>query len=186
MAHAAKNETEAFGLLEHSMKRLTAPGRGSYDERQARFDAATPACTPRDVMCPIENWKDASRSSYPRPPVYREEAREFPSIRRAAPSLYFETKLLGSNRRNLNVGLKAAVDRSATENCASYNGSPPASRQATAKTIDTEPPAQAPRSTPSSTSDRESAAPPRACAGRRRNSIRSLFAPPSARRRRSR
>src|ERR1700688_596627 len=102
MAHAAKNKTAAFGLLEHSMKRLTAPGRGSYDERRARFDAATPACTPRDVMCPIENWKDASRSSYPRPPVYREEAREFPSIRRAAPSLYFETKLLGSNRRNLN------------------------------------------------------------------------------------
>jgi hypothetical protein len=53
MAHAAKNKTAAFGLLEHSMKRLTAPGRGSYDERQARFDAATPACTPRDVMCPI-------------------------------------------------------------------------------------------------------------------------------------
>src|SRR5271168_2155522 len=40
MAHAAKNETAAFGLLEHSMKRLTAPGSGSYDERQARFDDA--------------------------------------------------------------------------------------------------------------------------------------------------
>ena len=58
MARAAKNETDAFGLLEHSMKRLTAPGSGSYDKRQARFDAATPACTPRDVMCAIENWKD--------------------------------------------------------------------------------------------------------------------------------
>ena len=47
-------------------KRLTALGSGSYDERQARFDAAMPECTPRDVMCAIENWKDASRSSYPR------------------------------------------------------------------------------------------------------------------------
>jgi hypothetical protein len=64
MAHAAKNKTAAFGLLEHSMKRLTAPGRGSYDERQARFDAATPACTPRDVMCPIEYWKDSFVSKY--------------------------------------------------------------------------------------------------------------------------
>src|SRR5271163_1348718 len=59
MAHAAKNETEAFGLLGPSMKRLTAPGSGSYDERQARFDAAAPACTPRDVMGAVENGKDA-------------------------------------------------------------------------------------------------------------------------------
>ena len=50
MAHATNNETEAFGLLEHSTKRLTAPGSGSYEERQARFDAAAPACTPRKAL----------------------------------------------------------------------------------------------------------------------------------------
>jgi hypothetical protein len=212
MAHAAKNKTAAFGLLEHSMKRLTAPGRGSYDERQARFDAATPACKPRDVMCAIENLegfvtllvsKALSASSFTvrRPESFLRFAerrrrsiskRSYWEFCRTIEPQKPEGRIEAFIPRRRLSGIrstgqrKAVVDRFATEDRASYKGPPPASRQPAAKTIDTEPSAQGPRSTPSSISDRESAAPPRACAGRRRNSIRSLFAPPSARRRRSR
>src|SRR5271170_1220435 len=84
MAHAAKNETEAFGLLGPSMKRLTAPGSGSSDERHARCDGGG------------RKWEGCGHA--PRIQgafgllVYRKEAKEFPSICQAAPSLYFETK----------------------------------------------------------------------------------------------
>jgi hypothetical protein len=50
MAHAAKKETQGFEILGHSMTRITVVGNGSYDEFQARFDAAMPASTPQDVM----------------------------------------------------------------------------------------------------------------------------------------
>jgi len=45
MAHAAKEETQGFEILGHSMTRITVVGNGSYDEFQTRFDAAMPAST---------------------------------------------------------------------------------------------------------------------------------------------
>ena len=54
-----QGQTDAFELLDHSMTRITVLGNGTYDEFQARFDAAMPASTPQDVMGAAGNWKNA-------------------------------------------------------------------------------------------------------------------------------
>jgi hypothetical protein len=54
-----QEQTDAFELLHHSMTRITVLGNGTYDEFQARFDAAMPASTPQDVMGAAGTWKNA-------------------------------------------------------------------------------------------------------------------------------
>jgi hypothetical protein len=54
-----QEQTHAFELVDHSMTRITVLGNGTYDEFQARFDAAMPASTPQDLMGAAGNWKNA-------------------------------------------------------------------------------------------------------------------------------
>ena len=59
MTITAKQEAEAFEILDHSMTRITVVADGGFDEFQARFEATMPASTPQDVIRGVENWQQA-------------------------------------------------------------------------------------------------------------------------------